>query len=394
MKRGLLLALTLLLSISLLSACSSSSGGAKPADGSKPADTSKPAPKTVKIGLHTALSGSAAQMGKDQQTGVKLAVDELNAKGGAYQYDLVSLDDEGKPDKAAAAMRNLLNQGVIAVIGAPLSSNNLAAAPIAEDNKIPYIANGTLVTTTHSGWKFTVRAAVADDILAQESGKFIVQQKKLTKIALIHESDAYGKGYADEAAKGAEAVGGQIVVREQYTRGDRDFTSQILKVKDAKPDAIIIGGLATESAAILKQIRQLIPGKIHIQGTDIWGQAETIRLAGADNAASVVYNDSATVRDNPDPNVQKWLDGFKARNGADPVVQATKGYVSMMLIADALGRAGSTDGQKLRDALYATKGLATPMGVVNMKDNGDGFNGLVMMELQPDGGKKLIWKNF
>ena len=171
------------------------------------------AQESIRIGLHTPLSGNAAQMGVDVKSGVDMAVEEVNKSGGlkGKKIELLFYDDEAKPDKSADVVQKMISQGVVAIIGSPNSANNLAVGPVAESAKIPYIANGTLIKTTKQGWKYTFRAAVTDTYLTYCTADYIINHAKYKKIAIIHEKDAFGAGYAEGVSENLKKMNGQIV---------------------------------------------------------------------------------------------------------------------------------------------------------------------------------------
>jgi branched-chain amino acid transport system substrate-binding protein len=351
---------------------------------------------TIRIGLHTPLSGSAAQMGVDQKRGIDMAIEEINKAGGikGKKIELLFYDDEAKPDKSANVAEKMISQGVVAVIGGPTSANNLAVGPVTENAKIPYIANGTLVKTTHQGWKYTFRAAVPDDYLTYCTADYLVNHAKYKRIAIIHEKDAYGAGYAEGVSENLKKLGAEIVEVQSYSRGDRDFAGQLLKIRDAKPDVIIIGGLAAESAGIARQVRRLFKEPVALQGTDIWGQPETVNLAGVDNAVGLVYNNTISVLENTDPVWQTFRKAYMDKYKAEPTVQATKGYLSVMLIAKGIRDADSVEPLKLRNALAAIKDWKTPLGTFTTDENGDGLKDVVMVKIESEGKRAIVYRNF
>jgi branched-chain amino acid transport system substrate-binding protein len=354
------------------------------------------AQESVRIGLHTALSGGAAQMGIDEKSGVDMAVEELNKAGGlkGKRVELVYYDDEGKPDTAANVAQKLISQGVVGIVGSPNSANNLAVGPVAEAAKIPYVANGTLVKTTKQGWKYTVRAAVSDTHLTYSTADYLVRTAKYKRIAIIHEKDAYGAGYAEGVAANIKTLGGQIVDVQSYSRGDRDFAGQLLKIREAKPDVIVIGGLAAESAGIARQVRKLFTKPVALQGTDVWGQPETVKLAGPPNSTGLVYNNTVCTPENADPVWQGFRKAYVEKNKREPTVQATKGYLSVMLIAKGVKDADSFDATAVRGALARIKGWRTPLGAFTMDEYGDGLKDVVMNKVVDEEKRVIVYKNF
>jgi branched-chain amino acid transport system substrate-binding protein len=354
------------------------------------------AQETIKIGLHGPLSGSAAQMGVDQKSGVDMAMDEVNKSGGVKgkKIEIVFYDDEAKPDKSVNVAEKLISQGVVAIIGSNTSANNLAIGPVAESSKIPYIANGTLVKTTRQGWKYTFRTAVADDILTYCTADYLVNSAKYKRIAIIHETDAFGAGYAENVAANIKKLGGNIVETQSYSRGDRDFAGQILKLREANPDVIMEAGYAAESAGITRQVRKLFKNPVAIQGVDIWGQEETLKLAGVENAIGVVYNNAVCVTENDEPTWKSFEKSYIEIYKKTPTVQAVKGYVSLKLLAKAINDSDSINPEKIRNAIAGIKGWKTPLGVYSCDENGDGLKNVVMIKIISDKKREIVYRNF
>jgi branched-chain amino acid transport system substrate-binding protein len=288
----------------------------------------------------------------------------------------------------------MISQGVVAIIGSPNSANNLAVGPVAESAKIPYIANGTLIKTTKQGWTYTFRAAVTDTYLTYCTADYIINHAKYKKIAIIHEKDAYGAGYAEGVSENLKKMGGQIVEVQSYSRGDRDFAGQLLKIREGKPDVIVMGGLAAESAGIARQVRRLFREQVALQGTDIWGQPETVKLAGASNAAGLVYNNTICVPENPDPVWQTFRKAYMEKYKREPTVQATKGYLSVMLIAKGIKDADSAEPAKLRNGLAQIKGFKTVLGQFTTDEFGDGLKDVVMVKIIDEEKRTIVYRNF
>ena len=155
-----------------------------------------------------------------------------------------------------------------------------------------------------------------------------------------------------------------------------------------------MGGLATESAGIARQVRRLFKEAVALQGTDIWGQPETVKLAGAENTVGLVYNNTICVSENTDPVWQTFRKAYMDKYKAEPTVQATKGYLSVILIAKGIRDADSADPSKLRNALAAIKDWKTPLGTFTTDENGDGLKDVVMVRIQNEGKREIVYRNF
>ena len=155
-----------------------------------------------------------------------------------------------------------------------------------------------------------------------------------------------------------------------------------------------MGGLAAESAGITRQVRRLFREKVALQGTDIWGQPETVKLAGADNAAGLVYNNTICVPENPDPVWQTFRKAYIEKYKREPTVQATKGYLSVTLIAKGIKDADSAEPTKLRDGLGRIKGFKTVLGQFTTDEFGDGLKDVVMVKIIDEEKRTIVYRNF
>jgi amino acid/amide ABC transporter substrate-binding protein, HAAT family (TC 3.A.1.4.-) len=217
----------------------------------------------VKIGHVGPTSGGIAHLGKDNENGARMAIDELNAKGVTIggkkvKFELLAEDDAGDPKQGTAAAQKLVDSKVNGVIGHLNSGTTIPASKVYSDAGIPQISpSATNPKYTRQGYKTTFRV-VADDVhLGGTLGKYAVQQLKGKTIAVIDDRTAYGQGVADEFEKGVKAAGGTVAKREFTNDKATDFTAILTSIKAAKPDVVFYGGMDAVAGPMIRQMKQL-----------------------------------------------------------------------------------------------------------------------------------------
>ena len=217
----------------------------------------------VKIGHVAPTSGGIAHLGKDNENGARMAIEELNAKGVTIggkkaKFELLAEDDAGDPKQGTAAAQKLVDAKVNGVIGHLNSGTSIPASKIYSDAGIPQISpSATNPKFTRNGYKTTFRV-VADDVhLGGTLGKYAVKQLKGKSIAVIDDRTAYGQGVADEFEKGVKGAGGKTVAREFTNDKATDFTAILTSIKAKKPDVVFFGGMDAVAGPMLRQMKQL-----------------------------------------------------------------------------------------------------------------------------------------
>ena len=325
------------------------------------------AQETIKIGELASLTGKQASFGQTNHRGVLTAVEEINAAGGVLgrQIELVTEDTRSLQGEAATAVKKLISRDkVTAVIGETGSSAALEAAPLCQIAGVPMMsATATNARVTEAG-NFIFRACFIDPFQGTVLAKFARATLRARRVAiLVANGNAYSVGLV-KYFKEDYAGHGEIVAEQKYSEGDRDFRAQLTAIKAANPDALFASGDYAESALICKQARELGLA-VPIFGGDTWDSPALVQIGG--RAVEGTYFSAHFSPDSADPLVQSFVQRFSARwSGQVPDTGTSLGYDAMMLVADALRRAGSTDGRKLRDALAATKDYAGVTGRITI----------------------------
>ena len=325
------------------------------------------AQETIKIGEIASLTGKQASFGQTNHRGVLTAVEELNAAGGVLgrKIELVTEDTRSLQGEAATAAKKLISRDkVAAIITETSSSAALEAAPLCQNAGVPMMAaTATNARVTEAG-SFIFRACFIDPFQGTVLAKFATNTLKVRRVAVIvANGNAYSVGLV-KYFRASYASAGEIVVEQKYSEGDKDFRAQLTAVKAANPDAIFASGDYAESALICKQAREL-GLTVPIFGGDTWDSPALVQIGG--RAVEGTYFSAHFSPDSADPLVKSFVQRFAARwQGTVPDTGTSLGYDAMMLLADALRRAGSTEGKKIRDALAATKNFPGVTGHITI----------------------------
>ncbi len=310
----------------------------------------------IKLGEFASMTGKEAVFGQNVNKGTRLAIEETNAAGGVLgrKLELVTEDDQSKPGEAATVVKKLISRDkVVAVLGEITSGRTLEAAPIAQAAKIPLISPGaTNVEVTTKG-NYIFRVCFIDDFQGTVMAKFARETLKLNRVAILSSvSSAQSVGLAKYFRERFVAGGGTIAAEQKYGEGDKDFRAQLTAIKAAGADGIFVPGYYAEAALICKQARDL-GLTFPLLGVDGWESPDLIAIAGA--AAENTYLSTHYSPESSNPAVVAFNERFLKRWGVASNALSVLGYDAAMLTIDAIRRAGTTEGPKLRDALAATK---------------------------------------
>lgn len=332
------------------------------------------AQETIKIGEYASLTGKEASFGQQSHKGLTLAIEEINAAGGALgrKLELFTEDNQTKPGESATAAKKLISRNkVVALIGEVASGRSLEAAPIAQAAKIPMIAPAATNPKVTQTGSYIFRVCFIDPFQGTVMAKFAQNDLKAKRVAILSSvSNAYSVGLAKFFKETFVANGGLVVSEKNFSEGDKDFRAQLTAVKAANVDAIFVPSYYTEAALIARQARDL-GLTVPLFGGDGWVADQLLEIGG--DALNGCYYSTHFSPENQDPVVQAFVKKFKARWGANenPDAFAALGYDAAFVLVDAIKRAGTTDGPKLRDALAATKNFAGVTGVTNIDANRD-----------------------
>ena len=322
----------------------------------------------ILIGQYGSFTGTEATFGQSTDKGLKMALDEKNKAGGVKgkQLKLITLDNQGKAEEAAAAVTRLITQNnVMAVIGEVASSRSLAAAPIAQQHGIPMISpSSTNPKVTEQG-DFIFRVCFIDPFQGTVMAKFAVEHLKAKKIAVLRDIKSdYSVGLADYFIKKFKELGGEIVADEKYQGNDSSFEGQLTQIRAKKPDAIFVPGYYTEVGLIAKQAKKL-GIKVPLLGGDGWDSAKLNEIGGADIDGSFFSNHYTT--ESTDPVVLDFIKKFKETySGETPDGLAALGYDAGKVLIEAMERAAELKPALIRDEIAKTKDFVGVTGKITI----------------------------
>jgi branched-chain amino acid transport system substrate-binding protein len=359
MQNPFLKFLPLAAAVALVAACGQSADQPKPAQQAAAPAAAPAADETVvvKIGSAEPLTTGIAHMGKDNENGARLAVEEVNSQGltidgKKIRLELLGEDDAADPKTGTAVAQRLVDQKVVAVVGHLNSGVSIPASKIYNDAGIVQVSPAsTNPAYTQQGFKTTYRTIATDAQQGPALANFVTKTLGAKKVAVVDDATAYGKGLADEFEKAAKANGLDVVGREATNDKATDFKAILTTIKSKKPDVIMYGGMDAVAGPLAKQANELgIKAKI-VGGDGICTQ-EIIALAGP-GIDNVICSDAA-------PAISKMAKGsefqkkYEARYSIPIQYCAPGSYDAVMVVVEAMKRANSVDPAKILAAMPAT----------------------------------------
>jgi branched-chain amino acid transport system substrate-binding protein len=359
------------------------------------------APTTIKIGLNVEMTGTIPVVGESSKNAAELAVKEINDAGGLdvggtkYTIELLVEDNEDKAESAAAVAQKLATSGVVAMIGPNASRNAIPASVVAESSQMPMISpwstnpKTTLVGDTTDPKKYVFRAAFIDDFQGVVAAKFAKDELKTTAPAVLYDvASEYNKGIAEVYKKALEDSGVQVVAFETYTTGDKDFSAQLTKIKDAGADSLFLPNYYSEVPLQVQQAHKAgFTGAI--LGSDSWGNLELLTLCGAE--CEGYYFTTHYAPDIATPKAQAFITAYESAYSKTPDDVAALTYDSLGLLFDAIQAAGSIERQAVRDALASITSFDGVTGNMQFQGTGDPVKSAVILQVKD--GKFVYYTN-
>ena len=321
-----------------------------------PAPAAKPT-VVVKLGHVAPMTGPQAHLGKDNESGARLAIEELNAKGleigGAkVTFELLGEDDQADPKQGSIVAQKLVDAKVAGVIGHLNSGTTIPASKLYSDAGIPQISgSATNPKYTQQGFKTAFRVMANDVQQGKALGEFAARQGAKT-VAIVDDRTAYGQGLADEFKKSAEAAGIKVVATEYTNDKATDFKAILTKIKSTKPDLVFYGGMDAQGGPMAKQMKEL-GIKAKFLGGDGVCTPEFMKLGGEateGNYCSLPGMPLEKLAKGPE-----FKDKFNKKFGMDIQLYSPYVYDAVMVMADSMKRADSIDPAKYLPAIGQTK---------------------------------------
>jgi branched-chain amino acid transport system substrate-binding protein len=343
------------------------------------------AQEVVKIGHVGPTSGGIAHLGKDNEMGARMAIDELNAKGVTIggkkvKFELLAEDDAGDPKQGTAVAQKLADAKVLGVVGHLNSGTSIPASKVYSDAGIPQISpSATNPKFTRNGYKTTFRV-VADDVhLGGTLGRYAVNELHGKSIAVIDDRTAYGQGVAEEFEKAVKAAGGSIAERQFTTDKATDFTAILTAVKSKKPDVVFYGGMDAVAGPMIRQMKQLGINAKFMGGDGICSGELPKLAAGAMADGQVICAEAGGVEGKQKAGMEKFKADFKKKFNVDVQIYAPYVYDAVNVMVAAMVKAGSADPKVYLPVLAKTKDFHGVTGDITFDEKGDIKNGALTL---------------
>ncbi len=340
-------------------------------------------PKEVKIGVYMAMTGDTAAFGTSSMGGIRLAVKQLNEAGGirGSKVRIILEDDRGQPGEAKTVVTRLISkEHVTAILGEVASNCSIVAASTCQQNAVPMLTpSSTNAGVTKKG-DYIFRVCFIDPFQGEAAAKFAatVLNKKRAAILTDLGSD-YSRGLTQSFKESFLKLGGEIAIERNYQASDTNFNAQLTSIREQKVDFVYLPGYYGNASQIIKQSRELGMPQPFIGG-DGWDSPDLWTGGGAALNGCFITNHYSV--DNPDPRVQTFISQFKELNGEIPNALAALAYDGANVLFDAIGKANTTDGARIRDALAATREFPGVTGTISINAQRNAVKPAIILELK------------
>lgn len=338
----------------------------------------------IVVGEFASLTGSEATFGINSSNGIELAKQEINNSGGVLgrKIKIIVEDDQSKPGQPSSAVKKLIaSDKSIAILGEIASSRSLEAAPICQEAKIPMISPGSTNPRVTEVGDFIFRVCFIDPFQGTVMAKFALDTLHVKKVAILTDvKNDYSVGLTKYFKEYFTAHGGQIVSERSFSGGgtDKDFRAQLTSIKAVQPEAIFVPGYYTEAGLIAKQARSL-GLKVPLMGGDGWDSPKLAEIGGSAIDGSYFSTHFSTQDKNP--KVQDFVKKYQEQFKMMPDGMAPLGYDAMMILAETIRTAGSTDGTKIRDALAKVKDFDGVTGKITINEQRNATKSAVVLKV-------------
>jgi branched-chain amino acid transport system substrate-binding protein len=356
-----------LATLALLTGCTTANSGSS----SSSSSSSSKSGDSILIGVLSPTTGSSAKMGIDMNNAIQMAADELNAKGGVNgkKIKLDFADGAADPQTAAAAANKLVADGVVAVVGGYASGAVLPASGVFHKAGIPMVvtaANSAKIPAQGYNDIFLLNGTTTAQ--AQTAADYMTKKLNGKKIAIINDNSAYAKDLALQTQQAVQADGGTVVALDAVNPQETDFTTELTKLKNLKPDATYWTAYYAAGGLFIKQFKQIgVSGAIGVG--DGANDPTLIQVAGASNAEGTFVTTSPTPQF--EASAATWLQNYKTKFKQDPGPYSALSYDGLRVMANAISEAKSTDKSAVIKELSATNGFDTFGGPVSFKADGE-----------------------
>ena len=351
--------------------------------------------KEIRIGGIFPLTGGAATFGQSSKEGMQMAVDDFNNKGGIditgekLLIKAIYDDTAGQPEQAANVARKQIDLNrVVAIVGAVMSKNSLAIAPICQSKRIPMVSPASTTPEVTQKGDYIFRVCFIDSFQGTTMANYVYKNLKLTKAAVIYDNgNDYNKGLAKFFEEQFKSLGGEIVASEAFTDEDKttDFRALLTKIKSRKPDFLYSSNYYTASAPIMMQAKEL-GLQVPTGGGDGWDSPKLVEIGGEDVEGGVFTNHFS--KEDPRPEVQNFIEKYKEKYEAEPDALASLAYDAAFVLLSAIGKAGSLKGSDIKDALNTIQ-INGVTGNISFDENRNPVKSVVILQIK-DGQQKYL----
>jgi branched-chain amino acid transport system substrate-binding protein len=335
----------------------------------------------IKIGTIGPLTGDVASYGISTKKGVEVAVDEFNQKGGinGKPVRLISEDTRGEQTETANAASKLVERDkVTAIVGGVISSETMTAGPITNDAKVVMISSSSTAVGVPEIGDYVIRNCLSDEVQAVQLAEFAVEELGLKKFAVMFTNNDYGLSLKDAFEKRAKELA-EVTGIETYNDGEKDFRTQLTKLKGKNPDALYIAGYYTEAAKIAQQAKE--QGlDVAILGADGFYSPILVELGGDAVEGSVFTAGFFT--DDPAENAQKFVKAFKSKFNEEPDMFAAQAYDAAMILLTAIENAGGVGGEAHQKEMLKIKDYPGITGSTSFTPIGDVVKDIIILKVE------------
>jgi len=337
----------------------------------------------VTIGLLGPMTGTAAQSGNNMRDAVALGIEEVNESNRlpGTTLRMVVVDDEGNPTVSKNGNTRLVyKEKAIVVIGAVHSSCTLANMEVTKEAGVPQITPiSTSPEITQKGNKWIFRTAATDAIQAENIVKIALEKLNKKRLAVIYVLDDYGRDATKVLLDVSNRMGYPPVAVESFNPDDKDFSSQLLKIKEKNADTLIIWSLYEPAALIAKQVAQM-GLQIQLMGGGGLTNSKYVELGGEATNGTIMcqtYHPSSK-----EPHIVSFTEKFKEKYGRNPDPNAAQSYDAIMIVVAALEKVGVDDKSKIRDAIASTLNFNGVTGIISFDDTGDAPRDMKVIQIR------------
>ena len=359
-KKRFIFLLTALLAVAMLTA-GCGGGGEEAAEGD-----------TIKIGFLGGLTGAHSHYGIETLKGMKMAVEDINAAGGVLgkKLEIVEGDHGSNSSEAANVTQKLITQGVAAIVGDPTTGITKSAAQICQPAQIVLMSAGAVGTGVVEIGDFIYRDVLLDAVAAPAVTKYLKEELGWGKVALVTTTGLpYSESLTSIFKPALEEEGIEIVAEQSIMEKDTNFSAQVTELTRKDFDGVIFTGYYTEGALFMKEMRKQGLNQVMAGGDGLLGK-ELYELGGNAVEGSMVYAGFAVDKETAAGKTAEFIEKYKANNdGNIPDMFSAQGYDAVMLLADAMEAANSSDPKVFKDTLAATKDWEGVTGTITFDEN-------------------------